>query len=311
MEPTQADELFGAQQFMLDIEHRKALRVATSYNYQITMNQTREEIIKTLRAIKLIYNEDNYYHAAFYAHDITGADCDIIIKIIKEKFTINDQFTLGGLYVTMNWNETPGKKLDIYNLNASERNINSLSFTKRVYLYTNYIPDSYRDPLHELFKNNGYIVSLRDTETWNTMQNNRRADYFLCHDSRDKPIARELFNALKKEGLKIFFDEYNIDFGDSIYQKIEEGIRDSRFGLILVTNNFIKNQAWAKKLEFESFVVKYLGTGQNIIIPVWSAVTVEEVRNASPMLAGLKAINTDIGYEAIAKELRRFADKHE
>jgi hypothetical protein len=309
MEITDFEPLVREEAKRLAIEHKKITvraEVLQEYGYSYADNPG-VLIEKQLIMVKLINNIENYYHAAFLIKDIQRGDCEMILKMLQANFLSNDQFTIGGLYPMMLFNETPGKilKLD----EEAERDIYDIKFTYRVFIYTNELDESLRGWMSDYFKSQGYIMSLRDTKRWNEMEEHRTADYFLCHDSRDKPVARELYNAMQQEGLKVFFDEVNIELGDSIYQKIEEGIRNSKFGLILVSPNFIKNQAWAKKLEFESFVVKYLGGGQKIIIPVWHEVSAEQVRDASAMLAGINAANTDTGYAALAKRLKSLIDK--
>lgn len=309
MDSPQQLPLYNELHRRLKAEHNPRMMASVFIDFTWVMLDTKEERGKRVECIKLIKPDDNVYYAAFLLEYVSRDDCKLMIQCLQKYFTQSNQFLLHGLLPTMHWNDTPNKELDFANLSESERSTSESKFTNRVFIYTNYFADSYREELRTMFKEAGYIATLRDTKTWNTMQQNRKADYFLCHDSRDKPVARELYSALVGEGLKIFFDEVSIDFGDSIYQKLEEGLRESTFGLILVSPNFIENDRWAKKLEFESFAVKYLNSGNNIIIPVWHDVTVAQVQNASAMLAGIKASDTNIGVPALAKQLRTFVDR--
>ena len=60
-------------------------------------------------------------------------------------------------------------------------------------------------------------------------------DVFLSHSAKDKEFVRPLAERLCKDGLKVWFDQWNIKPGDSIPSKIEEGLEHSRV-LVLCTS---------------------------------------------------------------------------
>lgn len=60
-------------------------------------------------------------------------------------------------------------------------------------------------------------------------------DVFLSHALTDKPKARELAERLRAAGLRVWFDEWVIQPGDSIPLAIERGLESSRALLLLVT----------------------------------------------------------------------------
>jgi hypothetical protein len=53
-------------------------------------------------------------------------------------------------------------------------------------------------------------------------------DVFLSHSSKDKSVVRVVAERLRKDGLKVWFDEWALKAGDSIPAKIEEGLEHSR-----------------------------------------------------------------------------------
>ena len=53
-------------------------------------------------------------------------------------------------------------------------------------------------------------------------------DVFLSYSSRDKDVVREIANRLKSDGVRVWFDEWEIRPGDSIPAKIEDGLEHSR-----------------------------------------------------------------------------------
>ncbi len=53
-------------------------------------------------------------------------------------------------------------------------------------------------------------------------------DVFLSHSSNDKPVVRDLGERLRRDGRKVWFDEWDIRLGDSVYAKISDGLACSR-----------------------------------------------------------------------------------
>ncbi len=62
-------------------------------------------------------------------------------------------------------------------------------------------------------------------------------DVFLSHSSRDKDVIRELAERLKRDGLRVWFDQWEIKPGDSIPSKIEEGLEHSRVLVLCMSAN--------------------------------------------------------------------------
>ena len=65
--------------------------------------------------------------------------------------------------------------------------------------------------------------------------NDFKFDVFLSHNSRDKGPARTLAEKLKQEGLRVWFDEWQITPGDIIALKIDEGLEQSRTLVLCVS----------------------------------------------------------------------------
>jgi len=55
-------------------------------------------------------------------------------------------------------------------------------------------------------------------------------DVFLSHSAKDKTVVRAIAERLREDGLKVWFDEWVIEPGDSIPAKIEEGLEPPNFG---------------------------------------------------------------------------------
>ncbi len=70
-------------------------------------------------------------------------------------------------------------------------------------------------------------------------------DVFLSHSTKDKPVVRPLAERLRKDGLRVWFDEWAIKPGDSIPAKIEEGLEHSRVLVLCMSANAFGSD-WAQ-----------------------------------------------------------------
>lgn len=61
-------------------------------------------------------------------------------------------------------------------------------------------------------------------------------DVFISHASEDKAeIARPLAESLARAGLRVWLDEFELQLGDSLREKIDQGLSLSRFGVVVLS----------------------------------------------------------------------------
>ncbi len=82
------------------------------------------------------------------------------------------------------------------------------------------------------------------TERHKTKEEQRVA--FLSHSSQDKNFIRQLAADLTANGVSVWLDEQRIRVGDSIPDKIAQGLAGSDYFLIALSHNAI-NSEWVKK----------------------------------------------------------------
>ena len=70
-------------------------------------------------------------------------------------------------------------------------------------------------------------------------------DVFLSHSAKDKAVVRAVAERLRKDGLRVWFDEWEIKPGDSIPAKIEEGLEHSRVLVLCMSANAFGSD-WAQ-----------------------------------------------------------------
>lgn len=127
-------------------------------------------------------------------------------------------------------------------------------------------------------------------------------DVFISHASEDKDeVVRPLANALRMQGLKVWFDEFELKIGDSLRRKIDKGLANSKFGIVVLSKAFI-NKGWTN-YELDGIITKSI-SGEQIILPIWHNISKKEVIDFSPSLADKLARNTlSNTVEEIANEI--------
>ncbi len=130
----------------------------------------------------------------------------------------------------------------------------------------------------------------------------KRWDVFICHASEDKDdFVRPLAMRLQESGLSIWYDEFALKVGDSLRKKIDEGLANSRYGIVVLSRHFFAKN-WPQH-ELDGLMSREIA-GAKVIFPVWHNISLEEVRSRSPMLSGLVAAKSSEGMEVVVKKLR-------
>jgi hypothetical protein len=125
---------------------------------------------------------------------------------------------------------------------------------------------------------------------------------FISHASEDKDaIGRPLAHALS-EDFNVWFDEYVLNVGDSLREKIDDGLRKSDFGIVILSKSFFAKK-WPRA-ELDGLLALE-SANRKLILPVWHGVTESEVKSFSPLLAGVLGVSTNIGVPGVVEALRR------
>lgn len=146
-----------------------------------------------------------------------------------------------------------------------------------------------------LLHNHGFGIDI-------DIDNNPNYDVFISHASEDKDeVVRPLANSLQNKGIKVWYDEFEMKIGDSLRRKIDKGLANSRFGIVVISKNFIR-KGWTN-YELDGIITKAI-SGEQILLPIWHNITKKEVIEFSPSLADKLARNTAINtIEEIANEI--------
>lgn len=129
-----------------------------------------------------------------------------------------------------------------------------------------------------------------------------RFDVFISHASEDKDsIARPLYRELNAQSVTVWFDEAVLELGDSLRQKIDEGLTKCRYGVVILSPHFFRKQ-WPQK-ELDGLVARETTSGEKAVLPVWHEIDHNGILAYSPSLADRVAARSEEGVAVVAAKI--------
>lgn len=117
---------------------------------------------------------------------------------------------------------------------------------------------------------------------------NKKYDIFISHASEDKDaIVRPLATILERLSVRVWYDEFSLQLGDSLSASIDKGLMESKFGLVVLSKAFLSKK-WPD-YEYRSLITREV-EGERVILPLWYGVTKEDIEGFSLYLADIKAL---------------------
>lgn len=151
--------------------------------------------------------------------------------------------------------------------------------------------DMYDQKVEALTKSLNEALAANQSST-NLYNQTDEAEYdvFISHASEDKtPFVEDLVKALQDREVKVWYDSLNIAWGDSLKSQIDNGLKRSTFGIVVLSENYIK-KGWTQ-YELEGLFNIEMTKGKTIL-PIWHNITKQQVMDFSPTLAGRKALTS-------------------
>src|SRR5437762_6709997 len=127
-------------------------------------------------------------------------------------------------------------------------------------------------------------------------------DLFICHASEDKKsFVRPLADALKAKNVEAWYDEFSLKLGDSIRRTLDKGLKQSRFGVVVLSKAFFKKE-WPQ-YELDGLAEREMKGRDKLILPIWHDVTHDDILAYSPSLAGRRAVSSSEGLKKVVDEI--------
>jgi tetratricopeptide (TPR) repeat protein len=126
-------------------------------------------------------------------------------------------------------------------------------------------------------------------------------DVFISHASEDKARFVDAFvDALRERGLQVWYDSNEIRVGDDFRRRMDEGLSQSRFGVVVLSPNFFK--FWPQA-ELSALFNQAATFDQTRILPIRLDLDHATLTARSPLLATRAALGWELGVRALAERI--------
>lgn len=125
-------------------------------------------------------------------------------------------------------------------------------------------------------------------------------DVFISHASEDKAdFVNPLVEKLQNAGIRVWYDAIEMQWGKSLREQIDNGIKRSKFAILVLSKNFFSKK-WPQR-ELDGILAKEAISGSTPL-PIWHNITHEELYEYSPTLSGIYAYSSkDYSVDDICK----------
>jgi hypothetical protein len=128
-------------------------------------------------------------------------------------------------------------------------------------------------------------------------------DFFVSYASEDCDLAEAIDAALTERGYKVWRDRGQLTLGDSLTEKINEGLAGSRYALVILSKAFLKKN-WPKA-ELNALQARAIAEGQKVILPVRRDLAHEEMARHLPLLGDKLTVSFEDNLEELVSEIER------
>ena len=131
---------------------------------------------------------------------------------------------------------------------------------------------------------------------------NMKLKFFVSHATEDQAdFVLPLVEALKDD-FEVWYAPYNLTLGDSLLQKINQGLRDCDYGIVVLSPAFFSKR-WPQAELDGLFALET--ENRKVILPIWKDVDAEDVKRFSPILAGRLAARAADGLDSVINLIKQ------
>jgi len=128
-------------------------------------------------------------------------------------------------------------------------------------------------------------------------------DFFISYATEDREaVASPLAEKLRSKGMRVWYDQFELTPGKQLLRSIDEGLRESKFGIVILSPGFFSREWPLRELSGLHSRSIYEGN-KPFIIPIWYKLTVAELTEYSPILSDIIAIPWEMGIESITQKI--------
>ncbi len=124
-------------------------------------------------------------------------------------------------------------------------------------------------------------VKAAEPQTW---------DVFLSHASEDKPYVEELHRTLVAAGVQVWMDKAVLRWGDKLRSRIDDGLKRSRFVIVVLSKAFLGLKKWTEYELDSAFALETMN--EKRVLPLWHGISHDELKNYSAGLSDRLALDS-------------------
>ena len=136
----------------------------------------------------------------------------------------------------------------------------------------------------------------------------KKYDVFICHASEDKLFVNKLANALKNHKVEVWYDDFQLGWGEDLRQAIDNGLKNSLYGIVVFSKSFLQRKKWTE-YELNGLFAREK-KGQKIILPIWHDISRDDLVQYSPSFADRIAKRSSDSLEKIVDKLKGIINKY-
>lgn len=138
------------------------------------------------------------------------------------------------------------------------------------------------------------------------LQKEKDMKIFISHASNDLTFARCLATDIMERGYEVFLDDWSIDLGENIINKINEGLEESQILIPIISQDFL-NSVFCLD-EWTSFYIRFAKIKKESVLPL-----IIDDSDIPPILSAIKYFRSKDGYsyQKYLSQLFSALKKHE
>jgi hypothetical protein len=130
-------------------------------------------------------------------------------------------------------------------------------------------------------------------------------DVFISHAHEDKEsFVDSLARALGDAGIRVWYDKFVLQWGDTLRGTIDQGLRSCAFGIVVLSPAFLKRKKWTEH-ELDSLFA-HEKSGNKVILPIWHNISREDLLEYGSSFADRLAKSSSAdSIEEIVRDLKQ------
>lgn len=128
-------------------------------------------------------------------------------------------------------------------------------------------------------------------------------DVFISYASEDRQeVAKPLQKLLTDAGLRVWFDDTELDLGDGLKAHLDHAISQSRYAVAILSSHYVK-KTWTNNELAAFFSLE--NRNRKVILPIRHRMTQEDISKFSPLLANRLSVSTAEGLNHVSETITR------